>query len=463
MARTPHVTVIGAGAAGITAMKALIERGVSVVGYEKADRVGGLWVYESSSGLSPAYESLHLNTSKGRTEFADFAMPVEWEDYPAAAKVADYLAAYADEFGVTERIRFSTTVARVEKVHDPETGSMRWEVEAVDADGVTTIEHSDAVIVANGHNWDPRWPSPHYPGTFTGRQMHAHDYRSPEAFRGKRVMVVGMGNSAMDIAVDASYVAADVLLSSRSGSWIVPKYLFGRPADATNGLLARLPWRIRQQVAQTMLSLAVGTPQSYGLPEPSDGLFQNHPTISDTILHRITHGEVRPVTGIERFDGERVVLSDGRVEDVDVIVWATGYKVSIPFLSSDYLGDDAEAMPLYKRVVHTDDPSLLFTGLMQSTGAALPVVEAQAKLAAAYLSGSYALPDTDQQVRAIERAYDDAVERWGPVKRPMMRIDFDAYLSDMAHEIIRGERRAAAGQPTFEGSGLVGVHDRQTV
>lgn len=451
---TTHVAVIGAGAAGITAIKALLDEGISVVGYDKADRVGGLWVYESSSGLSPAYESLHLNTSKGRTQFADYPMPACWEDYPSAAKVAQYLADYADEFGVTEHIRFSTTVERVAKTHDPRSGDVMWEIESTDVHGVHRVEHADAVIVANGHNWDPKWPSPSYPGTFTGTQMHAHDYRSAEAFRGKRVMVVGIGNSAMDIAVDASYVADDVVLSSRSGSWIVPKYLFGRPADATNGLLSVLPWRVRQSIAQRMLRLAVGTPDSYGLPAPSQGLFQNHPTISDTILHRITHGEVRPVGGIERFEGERVVLSDGRAMDVDVIVWATGYRVTIPFLDQQYLGESAEDMPLYKRVVHTDDDSLLFAGLMQSTGAALPVVEAQAKLAAAHLSGRYALPSRPEQRTAVKRAYAEAVERWGPVKRPMMRIDFDRYLADIDAEIARGVRRAAKGQATFAGSSL---------
>jgi cation diffusion facilitator CzcD-associated flavoprotein CzcO len=448
----PTVAVIGAGAAGLTAMKAMLDEGVDVVGFDRADRVGGLWVQDSSSGLSPAYDSLHLNTSKGRTELADYPMPAEWEDYPAAHKVAQYLAAYADEFGLTDHIRFSTTVDRVEKVVDAETGTRLWEIESTDDTGAVTVHHADAVVVANGHNWDPAWPSPEYPGTFTGTQMHAHDYRSAEVFRGKRVMVVGMGNSAMDIAVDASYVANDVLLSARHGSWIVPKYLFGRPADATGAALTALPWRVRQQVAQRMLTLAVGTPQSYGLPAPSHGLFQNHPTISDTILHRITHGEVRPVTGIERFDGERVRLTDGRVEDVDVIVWATGYRVTIPFLSHDYLGERPESMPLFHRVFHLDDPSLMFTGLMQSTGAALPVVEAQAKLAAAWVSGAYSLPTPDAQLEAVHAALGAAVDRWGAAKRPMMRIDFDAYLADTSREIARGRTRARRGAERFGGS-----------
>jgi len=306
----------------------------------------------------------------------------------------------------------------------------------------------DGVVVANGHNWDPRWPSPEYPGEFHGEQMHAHDYRKAETFRNQRVLVVGMGNSAMDIAVDASYVADDVMLSARHGSYIVPKYLFGRPADATNGALAVLPWKVRQVIAQTMLGFAVGKPQDYGLLAPSFGLFQNHPTISDTILHRITHGEVRPVPGIERFDGDSVIFTDGSSAQVDVIVWATGYRVTMPFLSQEWLGDDAEAMPLYKRVFHTDDPSLTFVGLMQSTGAALPVVEAQSKLAAAYFAGEYTLPGASLVDRAIRKAHSSAVERWGQ-KRPMMRIDFDHFIADAAKELRTGAARVRRGTPAF--------------
>lgn len=268
-------------------------------------------------------------------------------------------------FGLTDHIHFSTTVERVEKVVDAETGCELWEVESTDATGAVTVRHADAVVVSNCRNWNPKWPSPQYPGTFTGTQMHAHDYRSSEAFRGKRVLVVGMGNSATDIAVDASYVGHDVLLSARHGSWIVPKYLFGRPADATGAALTALPWRERQLVAQRMLTLAVGAPQSYGLPEPSHGLFQNHPTISDTILHRITHGEVRLATGSP---------SRSRASTT----WAP-----------------APRRCRFSTACHLDDPSLMFTGLMQSTGAALPVVEAQGKLVAAWVSGAYSLPQPD--------------------------------------------------------------------
>jgi len=435
-----RVAVIGAGAAGLAAVKALLDAGVEAVAHEKGDRPGGLWARDNTSGLSPAYPSLHLNTSKGRTEFADFPMPRHWPDYPSADLVAGYLADYSTEFGLTEHLRFDTMVTSVERT--PDNG---WTVTTDSGD----TRRYDGVVVANGHNWQPRWPEPAYPGDFDGVQLHAHDYRTPEVFRDRRVLVVGMGNSAMDIAVDASYVArGPVLLSARRGDHIVPKYLFGRPSDATGGALAVLPWRIRQRVAETMLRLAVGTPQRYGLPAPAGGLFQNHPTISDTVLHRLTHGEVSARPGIDRLDGDTVVFADGTSAPVDVLVWATGYQVSIPFLAARWVGEDPQQLSLYQRVFHLDDPSLAFVGLMQSTGAALPVVEAQAKLAAAWFGGDYALPSAEEQRRAVDRALRAAVARWGD-RRPHMRIDFDQYRTAVPREIAAGRARLRRGARPF--------------
>ncbi len=435
-----RVAVIGTGAAGLTAIKALRDVGADVVAYDKGDRPGGLWVNNSSSGISPAYDSLHLNTSKGRTEFADYPMPEEWPDYPSVDHVAGYLADYAQEFGLLDCIRFGTTVTSVER----DDGDGSWTVESESGEA----ERFDAVVVANGHNWSPRWPSPPYPGDFDGVEMHAHDYSNQEAFRDRRVLIVGMGNSAMDIAVDASFVSrGPVLLSARRGVHIVPKYLFGRPADATGGAIAFLPWRLRQSLAQTMLRVGVGKPQSYGLPAPAVGLFQNHPTISDTIMHRLTHGEVESRPGIERMEGGLVRFTDGRADEVDVIVWATGYEVTIPFLSERWIGPDAEKLSLYRRVFHLDDPTLAFVGLMQSTGAALPIVEQQSKLFAAFLAGQYALPDRAEQERTVAKTLAAATKRWGQ-SRPAMRVDFDRFVVELPREVKAGEKRLQRGSGT---------------
>ncbi len=243
--------------------------------------------------MEPAYDSLHLNTSKGRTEFADYPMPTEWEDYPAGTKVAGWLQDYARTFGVTDKYRFNTTVT---SVHKDDEG---WIIET--ADGARF--EVDGVVVANGHNWDPRWPEPGYPGEFAGEQMHAHDYRSAETFRNKRVLVVGMGNSAMDIAVDASQVAKDVMLSARHGSFIVPEVPVRqarrchqrRPVGAA---LAHPPGHCADNAGLRRGQAAGLRParaELRSVPEPPDDL--RHDPAPDHPRR------VRPVRGIERFDG----------------------------------------------------------------------------------------------------------------------------------------------------------------
>ncbi|MEU7871469.1 NAD(P)-binding domain-containing protein [Dactylosporangium sp. NPDC049140] len=414
------VVVIGAGPAGLATLKALRDQGVPAVALDAGERPGGLWVLGAPG--SAAYRTLHLNTSRTRTEFADFPMPADWPDYPDHARIAGYLADYAAAFGLTDAIRFGTPVTRVER---------GWRVTTAAGE---TLE-APAVVVATGHNAVPRLPSPMYPGHFDGEVMHSHDYRGPEQLAGRRVLVVGGGNSAMDIAVDASHAAAATLLSLRRGVWIVPKHLLGRPADTLNGALARrLPWRLRQRISERLLRLAVGPPQRYGLPVPAHGFLQDHPTLSDGLLARITHGEIGVRPGIERLDGEAVRFTDGRRDPVDLIVWCTGYRVDLPFLDPALLSPSAETMPLYQRIFHLDAPGLHFVGLMQSTGAALPVVEAQARLVAAFLAGRYALPPPEQQRAACARQLRAARDRWGE-RRPAMRIDFDAYLAEAATEL----------------------------
>ena len=433
-----RVAVIGAGPAGLAALRALTAAGLDATAFERGGRVGGVWTLEDRP--TAAYRSLHLITSRPRTEFAEHPMPDGTPDYPSRDAVGRWLEDYVERFGLTERIRLNTevTAARAQ----PDGG---WEIETAGGER----ERFDLLVVASGHNEVAAWPSPAYPGAdeFGGEQLHALDFGEGRDFEGRRVMVVGMGNSAMDIATDLSHFAARTLLSVRRGSWVIPKRLLGKPADQVIRPWAavHVPWRLRQPIAQTLLKLTVGRPEDVGLPAPDGGLFQSHPTISDTIVSRIAHGKITPKPGIEALEPGGVRFTDGTREDVDAIVWCTGYRVTIPFLDDGLVGADPKTLRLYKRVLHLDREDLFFIGLMQSTGSAFPILERQSQLLAEHLTGRWAPPSAAQMRADAELRFKRARARWGDHGRPTMRVDFDGYMHELAVEIERGRERAQVG------------------
>ena len=424
-----RVAIIGAGPSGLAALRALTRAGFDAVAFERGSWVGGVWTLEERP--TAAYRSLHLITSRPRTEFAEHPMPDGTPDYPGRDAVGAYLESYVERFGLRDRIRLDTPVERAERL---EGGG--WSVDG---------ERFDVLVAANGHNEEASWPDPPYPGDFAGDQLHALDYVDSDAFRDRDVLVVGMGNSAMDIATDVSHVAARTFLSVRRGSWVIPKRLLGKPADQVirPWVAVNVPWRLRQPLSQLLLRITVGPPERYGLPAPERGLFQSHPTISDTILSRISHGRVTPKGAIASLDGDGVRFADGSREHVDAIVWCTGYRVTIPFLDRSLTGEDPREMRLYKRVFHPDADDLMFVGLMQSTGSAFPIVERQAQLVAERLSGTWALPDAARVAAEPEERRRRAEARWGTHGRPAMRVDFDGYMHELEVELREGRERAS--------------------
>jgi cation diffusion facilitator CzcD-associated flavoprotein CzcO len=429
-----RAAVVGAGPAGLTALVALQGAGIDTTCFEKGDRPGGLWAY--GAPLSGAYRSLHLNTSRERTELAGFPMPPEWPDFPSHERIGEYFARYVDEMGVRDRIRFG---AGVEEATRGASGG--WTVRAEDG----STGDFDVLVVASGHNWEPRLPDPPYPGSFDGRELHAHDYREADELAGRRVLVVGMGNSSMDIAVESSTVAERTFISTRRGTRIVPKYVFGKPADqVTSPTMARLPWQLRQPLTHALLRAAVGKPETYGLPAPSSGFLRDHPTISDAVLSRLTHGEISVRPGVKALDGDGVVFADGSREEIDTIVWCTGYRVTVPYVDPSLLGAPPDELPLFKRVFHHELDDLFFIGLVQTTGSAIPVVERQSELLADHLTGRYALPSAKRRRADAARRRDAAAKRYGEHKRPNLRVEFDGFMRELAVELRKGRRRAAA-------------------
>jgi dimethylaniline monooxygenase (N-oxide forming) len=439
-----RVCVIGAGSSGIAACQVLDARGIEFDCFEVGSQVGGNWRYMNDNGMSSAYRSLHINTSRRTMAYATYPMPDDYPDYPSHWQIAKYFDDYVDHFGFRGRIRFRTEVTGVEPVADGD-----WRVTWRDLEsGEEGSEVYTAVFVANGHHWDARWPEPAYPGQddFEGEQLHVHDYKTPDTIENKRVLVLGIGNSATDIAVEASQRAERTLLAMRRGAWILPKYLRGRPVDELgNAFVNRLPLAVTRAMYRRALKTATGEPMDYGLPEPDHKLAEAHPTISAELLSRIGHGDITVKPNVERFAGARMVrFTDGSEEEVDVIVYCTGYKITFPFFEPELIAAPDNEIPLYKRVVSPEHPGLYFIGLLQPLGAIMPLAEAQSEWIADVLEGKVELPDAERMERYIARDREAMAKRYVASKRHTIQVDFEPYLRSLRRE--RRGRRLGLGR-----------------
>jgi len=398
-----RVCIIGAGPSGITAAKNLLQVGIkNLVVYEKGDQVGGNWVYSPQPSHSSVYETTHIISSKALSQYADYPMPADYPDYPSHQQVLAYFQGYAQHFGVLPYIRFNTEVRHAEKQADE-----TWRITLHDG----SVEIFDHLLVANGHHWDPRMPN--YAGEFAGELLHSHAFKNNEPFRGKRVLVIGGGNSACDIAVETGRVSDFTAISWRRGYYLIPKFVFGQPIDVVNQKSLWIPRRLRAPLLRLGLRLQVGDYAAYGLQKPDAPLYSVHPVANSELLYFIRHGRVHPRRDVKRFDGQMVEFVDGKREAYDVVIAATGFHITFPFFDPAFISYQDTDVPLYLRVFHPEHRSLFFIGLVQPMGCIWPLADAQARLVANYIVGNYELPRDFQKwiekdVRRIRSAFIDS-------------------------------------------------------
>lgn len=438
----PRTAVIGAGISGLTAGKMLGDYGVPYVCFETSDRVGGNWAFGNPNGHSSAYRSLHIDTSKHQLSFRDFPMPEHFPDFPHHTQIKQYLDDYCEAFDLYRRIEFENGVEHARRL--PGGG---WELRTQRGE----LRQFDLLVVANGHHWDPRYPN--FPGEFTGRTMHAHHYidpRTPMDFSDQRILVVGLGNSAADIAVELSSKALGntVTLSTRSGAWIVPKYIAGKPADKYFRTSPYIPYSWQRKVAQWGQPLTAGRPENYGLPKPNHKFFEAHPTQSVELPLRLGSGDVVPKPNIERFDGATVHFVDGTADDFDIIIYATGYNITFPFFDPEFISAPDNKIDLYKRMFLPGMEDLIFAGFAQSTPTLFPFVECQARLIGAYAVGRYRLPSIEEMRRVIVAEQQHYTGHMVPSARHTQQVDYFLYEHDMrVRELPAGAQRARISGP----------------
>ncbi len=371
---TDKVCIIGAGSSGLAAAKTFSERCIPFDCLERENDIGGLWNETTNTGV--VYDTTYLVSSRKYTGFEDYPMPDDYPTYPSHREALAYLRDYAQNFGILDRIQFNTTVERAERTEEG------WRIKIA---GEARPRLYRALVIATGHHDIPRIPK--IPGKFTGEIMHSRDYRSVKQLTDKRVVVVGAGNSACDIVVDATSVARAVHQSMRRGTYFVPKFMLGRPTDGIVNFCERLPLPrgVRNRLYTLWHKIMVGSNARYGLPEPEHRIMDTHPTMNTVLPQLVAHGRIGIKPDITELKGRIVRFSDDSEVEADLLVYATGYEISVPLIDNNLIFDADRRPKLYFNVFHPEFDDLFAVGLIQANGSIWRVADDQSKLVASFL------------------------------------------------------------------------------
>ncbi|QYJ03445.1 NAD(P)-binding domain-containing protein [Nocardioides panacisoli] len=447
----PCYAIIGAGPMGLAAARNLQRAGLDFVGLELHDDVGGLWDIDNPH--STMYESAHLISSRRMTEFVEFPMADGAAAYPHHREVRSYLAAYADHFGLRDHFEFGTRVVAMVPDGDG------WLLTTETTEG-RRERWFDGVLIASGTLHRPHRPE--LPGSFAGELLHSSDYRTPEVFAGKRVLIVGCGNSGADIAVDAVHRAASVDLSVRRGYHFLPKFVAGRPIDTLGGALP-LPRAVKQRVDAALVRAVAGRPSDFGLPDPDYRLYESHPVINSLVLHHLGHGDITARRDVADIDGHTVHFADGECGDYDLVLLATGYELDYPYVDRAELNwpEEADAPRLYLNVFHPERDNLFMMGMVEAAGLGWEGRNQQARLVAGYLrhrlAGTAAADafDRTKRVHATERV--DGGYDYLQLARMAYYVNKAAYLDAVAGHLTDLDPDLAPRPAAYAAAPLDGV------
>lgn len=438
--KEPSVCIIGAGIGGINAASALKKQGIEFDCFDKRSRIGGIWDFDPKKEHTSVWSSLNMNTPQGIYQFSDFPMPDSYPDFPAHHQVHAYIENYIDHCGIRDSIHLNTEVSSAERLDNG-----TWIVTL----GSGEVRKYAFLVVANGHHNTPNYPD--YPGhdTFNGDSIHSRFYRYRHEYKNKRVMVVGIGNSGSQIAVDVSHDAKMTYMALRRGVYVIPHYMFGIRIDKVLG--CTLDWWFKKLLPHPLYglfftglyNLLVAKHSKMGMPKPDHLMMSSLPTVSEGLPNRIGDGKIKIVPDVKHIDGNTVHLADGSSIEVDSIIYATGFQTTFPFLNQDFLSIRDNYIPLYKRIFMPRVKNIAFIGVFQAiTWGFLDIMEKQAKVVAEYLSGGYRLPSIKKQCADIEREKKVIKREFLSTLRNNYEMHGDTYKHQLDQELKRGLKRA---------------------
>ncbi len=357
--------IIGAGFVGLGMAESLKTAGIPYDQVDASDDIGGNWYHG-------VYETAHIISSRKITQFTHFPMPDDYPDFPSAQNMRDYINSFADHFDLRKNIELNRQVSYVRPIEDN-----LWEV---------TFDNCEqriykGIIICNGHHWSKRFPQ--FQGEFNGEIIHSKDYKNPEQLRGKRILVIGGGNSACDVAAEAARVGAKSVLSMRESVWFIPKTFAGTPVS--DFIKWWMPEWFQRFMAYVIILLTFGKHKDYGLPKPKYRIFDKHPTLNNEVPYYIKHGRITYKPGVRLLDGAEVEFVDGSREAFDLIVCATGFHVAYPFLPPELQRVEAATVQCYGGSFLDDYKGIYYIGWGQARGGVGSLLSASAPIFTRFL------------------------------------------------------------------------------
>ena len=352
-----------------------------------------------------------------------------------------YLNAYAAKNGVLNCIKFYHEVMNIVQNDDyDQTG--RWKVTFRDMKtNEIQSEVFDGVMVATGHHVKPLVPT--FPGQekFKGKIIHTHSYKRPQGFEDQNIMVVGVGNSGGDAAVELSQVANQVYLSTRRGVWVIWRVgPNGKPFDSTylrrfpDYLNKISPYRLTCALAENMINKRFSH-KLYDI-EPKHRLFSQHPMVNDALPNRILSGTVQMKNDIQEFTENGVIfVGDDQETKIDSVILATGYEMSFPFLDDSILYTKNNDVNLYKFMFNPKlryPNTLCFVGLFQPVGPTFPISETQARWFCQLMLGNSKLPSERKMVQEVFKKRREIKNRYYEGSRHTVQVDWIPYLDEIS-------------------------------
>ncbi len=439
--------IVGSGPGGLAAARAFRNLGLEVDVYERHSAIGGIW--DRTNPGTPMYESAHFISSRDMSSYHGYKMPSDYPDYPNHRQILGYLRGFAAAYGLDQQIRLSTSVEHAEW------DGTHWRVRTSDGETRPYL----TLTCANGTQWFPSMPA--YPGqdSFAGEVIHSNAFGEGRQLTGKRVLVVGAGNSGVDIACDAARFADFAAISVRRGYYLIPKHIFGQPADVFAASGPHLPMRWAQRIFPPLLRVLVGKPTRYGWPAPDHKLFETHPIVNDQVLHHLRHGDLQVRRDIARFDRGDVVFTDDTRERFDLVIMATGYQTKVPYLDESMFRWKGNRPNLHLRLFSQDQPGLAAIGFTEGDGGAYELFDDMADMIAR--TAWAAEHDGDQFARLRDRFAGPDPDVSGGVKhqatdRHAAYVNLQAY-----HKASKAIRKdfgwPVVDQHTFEGLRATGI------